>query len=56
MAESARTPPFLPEHNCLKDQGCPNGNRIEASLRWTWVARVTSSLRASLYGILVSTR
>jgi hypothetical protein len=37
------------------DQGSPRGNCIEASIRWTWVARVATSLRVSPYGMPVST-
>src|ERR1700689_5426859 len=33
------------------DQGSPRSNCVEASIRWTWVARVATSLRASLIGI-----
>src|SRR5262249_50646830 len=55
-AEPSRTPPFPARALLGTDQGHPYSNCIGASIRWTPVARVTISLRASLYGLLASTR
>jgi len=48
MAESARTPPFLLQPYCLQTKVVYVSNCIGASVRWTWIARVATSLRASL--------
>jgi hypothetical protein len=60
MAESARTPPFLLEHFYVRTKATRPRSSAQQLHRSVHpldpVARVTISLRASLYGLLASTR
>jgi hypothetical protein len=60
MAESARTPPSLLEHFYVRTKATRPGSSAQQLHRSVHpldpVARVTMSLRASLYGLLASTR
>jgi hypothetical protein len=59
-AEPLRAPPFLLEHQCVRTKATRPGSSARQLHRSVHpldsVARVTMSLRATLYGLLASTR